>query len=163
MQATRGWRQPLAAAVVLVLGAATLYEAAVALEAIPMGDEPGEDAVGASAVRLASLVSLLAGLVASVASIRTPDAITRRVRLALPLAGASVVVATGYAFDPYFAPSLRRYTDSHIPPTWLLVLVVGAAVLAALISSFDPRTGMAATALVLLVSLFTLLFTGTGH
>ena len=62
-------------------------------------------------MRLASLVSLLAGLVVSVASIRTPDAITRRVRLALPLAGASVAVATGYAFDPYFAPSLRRYTD----------------------------------------------------
>ena len=158
-----GWRQPAATVVLAVLAAATVYGAAVALGVIPIGDEPGDDAVGAGAVRLAGVLALLVGAVVAATAVRMPESISRTVRLLLPLAGASVVVATAYGFDPYYAPTERRYVDSTTPTVAWLAVVVVAAVAAAVLTKVEARLGLAATTLVLLVCLFTVLFTGTGH
>jgi hypothetical protein len=158
-----GWRQPAATVALAVLGVATVYGAAVALGVISIGDEPGEDAVGAGAVRLAGVLALLVGGVVAATSVRVPESLTRTLRLLLPLAGASVVVATAYGFDAYFAPDEIRYVDRTFPSTaWLAVVVVGATA-AAVLTRIDARVGLAGTTLVLLVCLFTLLFTGAGH
>ena len=159
-----GWRHRAATSVLVVFAVVSMYEAAIALELIPIGDEPGENAFGGDVARAAGLLSMLVGLIVVSASIRAAEAISRLVRQLLPLVAASVVVSTGYAFDPYFSPTLRRYSDSGgVPaPAWMLV-VVAVAVLAAGVSTVDARRGMFATAVVLVLCLGTLVFTGTGH
>ncbi len=161
----RGWRESTATVLLVVIGAVALYEAAIAIQVIPIGDEPGENALGGGAARAVGTLALLGALVVAVASIRTPELLSGTVRLLLPLAGASLVVATGYAFDPYFAPTLRRYADpdNWFPSTWWLFFVAAAAVVAGLLSRVNARVGLGATALVLLICLPTLLYTGIGH
>jgi hypothetical protein len=85
----RGWRQSGAVVVLVLIAGVTLYEAAIALQVIPMGDEPGENAFGGDAARVAGMLALLGALVVAVASLRTPEALSRSVRQLLPLEGAT--------------------------------------------------------------------------
>jgi hypothetical protein len=152
--ASIGW------AVVLVLFAAAAYEAAIALEWISMGSLSGQEAPGQAEVTIAAFLALLTGIVATVVSRR----ILRRWPATLvPIAAAAYMVAHYYAFDSYYLPSLRRFSDGGAVPSIWLYGVVLAAVVAAFAIRRRPSTAPVLTPLVLLVCAVTVLVEGTGH
>jgi hypothetical protein len=152
--ASIGW------AVVLVLFAAAAYEAAVALEWISMGSQSGEEASGQAVVTIAALLALLTGIVATVVSRR----ILHRWPAALvPVAAGAYVAAHYYAFDSYYLPAHRRFSDGGaVPSAWFYGVVVAAVIVAVAIRR-RPSVAPMLTPLVLLVCAVTALAEGTGH
>jgi hypothetical protein len=152
--ASIGW------AVVLVLLAATAYEAAIAFEWIPMGSRSGDEAAGQTAVTIAAFLALLTGIVATLVSRR----ILRRWPATLvPIAAAAHMAAHYYAFDSYYLPSLRRFSDGgQIPTAWLYGVVV-AAVIVALAIRARPSVAPVLTPILLLICAGTVLAEGAGH
>jgi hypothetical protein len=145
---------------VLVLLAAAAYEAAVALEWISMGRQPGDDATGQAVVTIAAFLALLTGIVATLASRR----ILRRWPAALvPVAAAVYMVAHYYAFDPYYLPTLRRFCDGGVVPAGWLYGVAVAALVAGVGIRRRPSTAPVLTPLVLLLCAVTVLALGKGH
>ena len=110
-------RFPELAVLVVLLGAAA-YEAAVALEWIPVGTEPGENARFEGLVMALASLALLAGVAISLVL----AARDRRSVLAamLPGAATALMVAVYYTFDTYYLPTLTRYSESGaFSPTWV--------------------------------------------
>jgi hypothetical protein len=152
--ASIGW------AVVLVLLAATAYEAAIALEWISMGSQPGDDAPAQGVVTIAAFLALLTGIVATLISRR----ILRRWPATLvPIAAAAYMVAQYYSFDSYYLPSLRRFSDAgSIPSVWVYGVAVAALIVALAIrrrSSVAPVL----TPILLLICGGTVVAQGFGH
>jgi hypothetical protein len=78
-------------------------------------------------------------------------------------AAAAFVLARFYTYDPYYAPTLRRMSDDGlVADAWVYVLV-GLALLAAVLVRLRPRAGLGATSLVMVLSAFTALAEGAGH
>jgi hypothetical protein len=154
MGASIGW------AVVFVLLAAAAYEAALALEWISMGSKPGDEATGQGAVTIAAFLALLTGIVATVVSRR----ILRRWPATLvPVAAAVYMVAHYYAFDSYYLPSLRRFSESGgVSSIWVYGVVV-AAVIVALAIRRRPSVAPILTPILLLVCAGTVVAEGFGH
>jgi hypothetical protein len=145
---------------VLVLFAATAYEAAVALEWISMGSQPGEEATGQDAVTIAALLALLTGIVATAASRRI---LRRWPAISVPVAGAAYMTVHYYAFDSYYLPSRRRFSAAgFVSPVWLYGVVV-AAVVVALAIRRRPSVAPVLTPILLLVCAGTVLAEGVGH
>ncbi len=150
-------------AALVVLAAAALYEAAVALGWIPIGPVPGEGPVGGGAVRAAAFLAGIAGAGVCVALAPRPEARPRTLAPLLPLAAAAFIVAHFYAYDPYFAPSLRRFSEGEaVFGLWIVALALAAG-LAAVASFVRPRVGLKIAALVVFVSALTGVFIGVGH
>jgi len=79
------------------------------------------------------------------------------------LAAAAFVVVRFYGYDPYYAPTLRRFSDDgSVAPVWVYGLVLGLVVAAGLIM-VRPHVGFPATAILLLVCLGTVFAMGAGH
>ena len=159
----RGWRPFGAFVIVVVLVLATVYEASLALGVFSIGKLPGEGAPGAGLAAAVGSLAMLAGLVVAASSVKRPEAIARTVRLLLALAAAGFVVSAYFTPDPYFAPNLRRYSEGGAVPAYWMLLLSGAAVAVAVLSSIRPNEGMLTTAVVLLACMITLFFMGTGH
>jgi hypothetical protein len=145
-------------AVVRALLAASAYELALGLEWISMGSQPGQEAKGQSAVTVAALLALLVGMGSAVVS-RGADWWPQ---LLVPPAGAAYMTAHYYAFDPYYLPSLRRFSTGIISPIWLYGVVV-AAVVVALAIRWRPGVTPPLTPLVLFVVACTVFAEGLGH
>ena len=147
-------------AVLLALFGAAAYEAAVALEWIPVGTLPGESARFEGVVMASAFIALLAGVVISLV-LAAMD--RRSVPAALfSVAAASLMVARYYTFDTYYLPTLKRYSDSgDFSSTWVF-LVATVALLASFLSLTTPRVGFAFGTVVILLSTFTVLFVGFG-
>jgi len=148
----------IALAAVFVMAVAAGYEAAVALEWIPVGTLPGEGArfegfflaVGGLAMLIGIVVS---GFLAAANRRATPG-------VALGAAAAALMVAHYFTFDTYDLPSLVRYSESgSFSPAWVLTLAV-VGLIASLLCLVRPTTGFVVTACVMPVCLFTLVFTG---
>ena len=152
--ASIGW------AVVLVLLTAAAYEAAIALEWISMGSEPGDDATGQAAVTIAAFLALLTGIVATVVSRR----ILHRWPAALvPIAAGAYMVAHYYSFDSYYLPSLRRFSDSGgVSSIWVYGVTV-AAVIVALAIRRRPSVAPVLSPILLLICAGTVVAEGFGH
>jgi hypothetical protein len=139
-----------------VLLAAAGYELMLALEGT-VGPESGEAPPGEEWV---SLVSFAAVFFAACVAIVSPG---RRYVFPLAPAAAAFVTARFYTPDPYYAPTLRRYSEGGlISPGWVLV-VLAFAFVAALVTFMYADVGVAITAVVLLLLLGTALFMGAGH
>ena len=147
-------------AVVLVLLAATAYEAAIALEWISMGSQPGDDAPAQGVVTIAAFLALLTGIVATLISRR----ILRRWPATLvPIAAAAYMVAQYYSFDSYYLPSLRRFSDAgSIPSVWVHGVAV-AALIVALAIRRRPSVAPVLTPILLLICGGTVVAQGFGH
>jgi hypothetical protein len=145
---------------VLVLFAAAAYEAAGALEWISMGSLPGQEAPGQAVVTIAAFLGLLTGIVATVVSRR----ILRRWPATLvPIAAAAYMAAHYYAFDSYYLPSLRRFSDSDgVSSPWIYG-VVAAAVVVALVIRRRPSVAPVLTPILLLICAGTVVAMGFGH
>ena len=147
--------------VLLVVSGAAVYEAAVALEWISLGAEPGEGARFEGFVMAAAAIAMIASVVVSLM-------LARRKRRSLPaslfaVTVAVLMVAHYYTFDPYDLPSLIRYADSgNFSPGWVFSLALAGA-LASLLSLARPPFGLMATAVVIPLCLFTIVFAGFGH
>ena len=144
----------------LVLLAAAAYEAAVALEWISMGSKSGDEATGQGAFTSAAFLALLIGIVATVVSRR----ILRRWPATLvPVAAAAYMVAHYYAFDSYYLPSLRRFSESGgVSSIWVYGVVV-AAVIVALAIRRRQSVAPILTPILLLVCAGTVVAEGFGH
>jgi hypothetical protein len=147
-------------AVVLILFAASAYEAAIALEWISMGSRPGEEATGQAAVTIAAFLALLTGIVATLVSRRI---LHRWPATLVPIAAAAYVAAHYYAFDSYYLPSLRRFSDAGFVSPILFYGVVAAAVVVALAIWRRPSVAPVLTPILLLVCAGTVLAEGAGH
>ena len=120
-----------------MLAIVAVYEVVLALGWPSIGDAPGAGAPGATGIFLAGAAAVLAGVV-----LGSP--------LLAPLAGLHLV-AFHYTYDPYFAPSLRRYADGNVRPAWTLGLLAVGIALAVLRAR---RPFVSAYLLVVLVTLF---------
>jgi hypothetical protein len=142
-----------------VMAAATLYEAAVALQWIPVGDVPDEGARFEWFFLIAGGLAMLTGLV--VCLFLGAEKRRSTPGVALGAVAAALVAAHAYTFDTYLLPSLVRYTDSGTLPsaTWVAG-VVAAGLLSSLFSLMYPAIGFVATAVVMSICIFTFWFTG---
>jgi hypothetical protein len=149
--------------VAIALFASAVYESAVAVKWIPMGLEPGSEAPGQVVVTIGAFVALAAGsaMAASVAYRGYPVQASRW-RL-IPIAAAAYVTARFYAFDSYYLPSLRRFSEQgSVSPLWLY----GVALCALLVGTalgVRPRIGLALTPFVLFACAVTVVAEGIGH
>ena len=139
-----------------VLAGATAYEAALALGAGTIGPAPGDGVAGDDWVRLAAIAAMLLGVVLAFGN--------RGLTLEFaPVAAAAFVVASFYTYDPYFAPSLRRYSDNGVVPTWWIAVVAAVAVTNSAVSLRVGSGRRILTAAVLLLCLFTGALAVDGH
>jgi hypothetical protein len=150
-------------AAVVVLAAAAAYETAVALELLSVGPLPGEGPAGEWFVEVAAFAASLVGIGTSVASIRRPHAQRSTPSLLLAPAAAAYVIARLYAFDPYYAPTLRRASEDGIIPEWWVFLLAGASLVAAILVRTRPRQGSILTCVVLVACTFTAAVEHAGH
>jgi len=143
--------------VVGILIASAAYELALALGVGSVGPEPGENVPGATAVRLVAVVAMLAGTGLVLAKLRSP------VEALLAPAAALFVVPFYFTFDPYYAPTERRYSDGGMFPLSWIVAVAVAGLVAGVLAWLFPRVGAWATIPALLVLAFTALLMVGGH
>ena len=140
-----------------ILVAAAAYELALALGAGSLGPDPGDDVAGSGAVRAVGLLAMLAASgVALLPGVRPWPA-----ALFAP-AAAAFLVAFYFTYDPYFAPTLRRYSDGNVAAGWIAV-VAAIALANGVLTRLQPRIGRATTSVVLLLVLLTTVFAGDGH
>jgi hypothetical protein len=165
MARLRGGVAPwLLVALLLVTVAATVYEGLVTAGVVTPGPTPGEAPPGEGVAVLAGLLALLAGAVACVVFLLRPLAPAERFATsALVVAGAGFALARFYAYDPYYAPTLRRASDSGlVSDDWMVGLVLLAAAAAA-ITWLRPRPGLYLAAITLLAAAVTALAVRGGH
>ena len=124
----------------------------LALGLVGIGSLPGEDAPGAKIVGGVALVAMAAG------ALRSPA----RPSIVLAPAAALFLLAFVCTYDPYFAPSKRRYLDGVVPLSYALGLL-GLSLAVALLTWYLRRAGGVATSLFLAVVLVSFLFAGDGH
>ena len=147
-------------AVLLTLLSAAAYEAAVALEWIPVGTLPGENARFEGLVMAAALLALVAGIV-------IPLVLAARDRRSIlaalfVVAAAALMVARYYTFDTYYLPTLTRYSESgSFSPTWVYGVAI-ACVPAWFFSLAKPRVGFVIAAAVMILCLITVSLFGIG-
>jgi hypothetical protein len=142
-----------------VLLAGACFELALALGAGSIGSEPGGDATGQVVVGPIVEVAWLVGIVVACLGARRGE---RAVSLLAPVLGL-YVTATDYTYDPYYAPTERRYADSGAVPVWWIFMLLGVSFTLAFFTWRWPRTGGWITAFGLFVWFVTLVAAGDGH
>ena len=149
-------RYGVAAALLLAVTAGATYEAAVAMKWISLGEVPGEEApyFGSSTRRLSSPCW---------SAQSSPGPAWRHesnVFVALlGIAAAALVVTSFYSFDPYYLPTMRRYSDGGTSrrSTRSRIWALEHAAL-----STSPRIGFVVNAPPCPLR-FTVTFLGVGH
>jgi hypothetical protein len=142
-----------------VLGAA--YEVAVAREWISLGSVPGEGPPYEGWFLTTTLLALLAGSVASwVVAWRYESNMSVAL---LGVAAAVFVVARWQGFDPYYLPTMRRYSDAGTFSLWWVYGVALLATLGTALAFTRSRFGYAVNGPALLLCAFTATFAGVGH
>ena len=143
-----------------VLAFATAYEALVAFGVIELGSLPGEGPPGEQTVALIAVLTMLVA-----AGLSLFAALGARLPLLplLPPAAAAFLLARFHTFDPYYLPTLRRFSDDGMLAPELVYGVVALAVVAALLTLVQRPAGAALSAAVVLAcALFAQVLVG-GH
>jgi hypothetical protein len=149
--------------VVPVLLASAAYEAAIALEWIPLGSAPGEDAAGQAVVTISAFLALFAGMGIGAAAALGRGPVGRWPAMLIPVAAAAYLVSHYYAFDSYYLPTLRRFSDDgNIAARWVYG-VAGLALGVAGVIAVAPRIGLALLPFILLVCGIFVVGEGIGH
>jgi hypothetical protein len=129
---------------------------------LEIGNEPGEGTAGETVVSLAAAIGFLIAVAASLAAARGRGP-RGRVFVALPLATAAYMVARFYAYDPYYAPSLRRASEDGLVSQWWVFGLALAACAGAVVVRLAPRLGVALTVFVIASCGLTALVERGGH
>ena len=149
------------ALIAVLLGAAVYELVLMAWGSYPRGLEPGEHVNGeATVAQIAYVVMLLAAAVAA------GDALGPRLPAAVALfvpAATAFSIARFYTYDPYYFPTLRRYSDDRPGAFQALFVMISLSLAAALLTRRWPRIGSAVTAAALPVVLFVSLILSDGH
>jgi hypothetical protein len=151
-------------AVVVVLGmlaTATVYEALVALRVIDLGSLPGEGPPGAGIVGwLAAMGLVTAAFLCAVLarSVRAPALSA----LLAPAAGA-FLLAYFHTFDPYYLPSLMRYSERDWVPPVLVYALTAIAVGVGLLTFLRRPAGLALSVPAILMCGLAAFWQGIGH
>lgn len=144
-----------------VLFGAAIYEVAQMLWGSYDGLQPGEEPNGEVAASSLALLAMLVGAIVALGYAARPR-VPRAVALFAP-AAAAFVIARFYSYDPYYFPTLRRYSDEGgVSDSWILTMG-GLAIIVGAVSLLKPQLGALATSLTLPLLLVTWLFTGIGH
>jgi len=143
--------------------AATTYELLNAVGVLTPGPAPGEAPPGEGVVVLAGSLALIAGAVTCVALLLGQPRPAERLVPLLVLAGAGFALARFYAYDPYYAPTLRRASEGGlVSGAWIAGLVI-IAVGTAAITWVRPRPGLYLAAIMLVMCALTALAVRGGH
>jgi hypothetical protein len=151
--------RPLALGAAGVLLAAAAFELALALGAGSVGPQPGDPAPGEGIVVPVAFVALFVGVIVA---IRGTWRAERAVSALAPATGL-FVTASDYTYDPYFAPTLRRYADGGAVPLWWIFTLLAISFVVGAFTWRLPRAGAGITALGMLVWVVTLVAAGDGH
>jgi hypothetical protein len=138
----------------VVITAGSLYQLAVGLRLIEVGDEPGEGPpldnvfflVPVSVLLAGGVVLALGALVPSRAGTLSSQPAFR----ALPLVAAAYPLCRALAFDPYYLPAEARFRG--VEPTWLFLLVLLAIGATALSVRRPGATAVGLTGVVMVAS-----------
>ena len=149
MRATLRW------AVIGVLAGAAAFELALALGAGSLGQVPGDGVDGEGWVRVAAFAAIIIGIVVAIRGDSSFPLI--------PVAAAAFVVASFYTYDPYFAPSLRRYSDGGALSAWWIYAVLVIALATAVIGVRSREAGRVLVPAVLILCLVTAVLAADGH
>jgi len=139
------------------LMAAAGYELALALGAGSLGPDPGDDVAGSTFVQVVAFLAM----VAAAALAPFPGVRPSSAALFAP-AAAAYLVAFYFTYDPYYAPTLRRYSEGNVGGWWIVVVAV-IAVANGVLTRLQPPIGRYTTSAVLVLVLLTTLFAGDGH
>jgi hypothetical protein len=146
-----------------ILFAAAAYELTLLVDLWGSYDGSARDAFvdfGETVATVAYLTMLVASVGAFVNALNPRP--TWAVALFAP-AGAAFVATRFYMYDPYYLPSLRRFSDDGSgETTWILGLLAAALVLCFL-TRLMPRVGSIATAPFLFVLVMASLLASAGH
>jgi hypothetical protein len=146
----------------LLLVGATVYEAVVAFEVVELGSLAGEGAVGAEVFGWLAAVGLLAAaLLCALLLACARDAPALAAFLA-PAAGA-FLLAYFHTFDPYYLPSLIRYSERDFVPPALVYVLTAAAFSVGLVTFLRPRPGLILSAPAILACGLAAWWSGLGH
>lgn len=147
----------------VVLFAAAAYEVAVALEWISLGSTPGDDAPGQAVVTIAAFLALGVGMGLGIVGALGRGRVSGRPAFLIPVAAAAYLLGHYYAFDSYYLPTLRRFSDDgSIAARWVYGSAGLALVVAGLIA-VTPRIGLALVPFVLLLCGIFVVGAGIGH
>jgi hypothetical protein len=148
---------------VVVLLAAAAYEAAIAFEWISLGSGPGGEASGQGVVTIFAFLALASGMVIGAAAVLRRGSVRRWPVMLIPLAAAAYLISHYYAFDPYYLPTLRRFSDDgNIAARWVYG-VAACAIGVASVIALAPRIGLALLPFMLLVLGIFVVGEGIGH
>jgi uncharacterized membrane protein YbaN (DUF454 family) len=149
-------RRRLILAVTALLLAGAAFELALALGAAKPGPQPGDDAAGEAVVAPVMAAAVLVGMVVAAAA-------RDRIVAALAPAAGLLLVAGYYTYDPYYAPTLRRYSDGGAAAPSAIFAVLAIMLVVGVIAFRWPRVGGPLTAFALFVCGFTAVIAGDGH
>jgi hypothetical protein len=144
-----------------VLGAATIYEAAVALGVLDLGSLPGEGPPGSGIAGVCAALGLISAAVvaAALVGIRNP---TPLAALLAP-AAAAFLVARFYTFDSYYLPTMIRLSERDFLPPVVVFSLAGLAIAAGILVRARPSLGLALSAPLILICALAAGYSGIGH
>lgn len=148
-------------AVLGLLATATVYEALVALRVFDLGSLPGEGPPGAGFVGWVATVAFVAAVFfcAVLAFSRVAPALSG---LLAPAAGA-FLLAYFHAFDPYYLPSLIRYSERDFVPPALVYALTGATLAVGVVTLLRRRPGLVLSVPAILMCGLAAFWLGIGH
>ena len=150
-------------AVPAVLLAAAIFELALAIGLVGSysGRVPGEAPEGEDTVAAVASLTMLGG-----SAVALLHAIRPRQPWAVACfapAAAAVMTARFYTYDPYYLPTLRRYSDEGgLPDAWILV-TAAVAIAVGIATGLRPRGGSIATASMMIWLFLTFALSAAGH
>jgi hypothetical protein len=116
----------LVEAALVVITAGSLYQLAVGLGLLSLGDGPGDGPPLDNVFFLVPVSVLIAGGVAIVLAALAPSRAAALSRdwafRALPIAAAAFPLCRALAFDPYYLPAEERFRG--VEPAWLVLLAL---------------------------------------
>ena len=148
-----------------VVIAGALYQLAVGVELLSIGTSPGDGPALESLFFTLPIILLVPGGIAAMFAATIGPlarALTRpRAFSAVPLVAALFPLCRAVAFDPYFAPGLRRFWDGNTSGGWL-ALLMALAILLAIVAARRPGNRVVAqlTGVVMFASGVTAMFEG---
>lgn len=159
-------RLPLGTCLAVVAAAAS-HQAAVAAGLLELGSVPGEgppaDELVGFGIAAVFAAALLGGVAAGLAlASERRDRVAAGVIALVHVAAAAFVLGRFFAYDPYYAPSLRRFSDGgNVRGAWVALVVT--ALLGTAATARRPSVVAALSAPALFVAAVTLVLIGVGH
>jgi hypothetical protein len=142
-----------------VLLVATAFSAALSFGAGTIGPDSGQGVRGDEAVVIAAALAMLLGAPLEAAYSFRPQLVAAL----LAPAAAAFLVAFFFNYDPYYAPTLRRYSEGGLVAGSFIAFVAAAAVAAGVFTYLRPRTGAWVSGVLLWLILMTTLVVPAGH